>query len=1030
MLSMFSPIIFTPAQTQCFMQPFRTSIQSASGSMDYMGGLIEKQLKKIDGGFAGKLEPMVPSQAVFDIPRQPQFRPEIGSSRRKRLFGVGWFLEWPGGQRPLNSTWPWSGVKLSILVLWGVCWMFYMRIENWQNESHGHSHPQSLSRKAPRHSAFHSSRRAKNYVPLDQQANSVIKQEPYETYDNDPFIFGQYQGNHVQGNHIQGDDLHLQQLGDFNWSSILVFDPDFNNTNTNTRIINHNNTVNQAQGIFQPIPKSNQLWYTSQEYLPVHPQAAAPRTKQAMSHTSDTENRQSKSPARPQDFYRNEGITETDTNTNNNTKVLSHNAIRNHGMVTSQSAQSEEVPYRSYKELQSDHVHVLFSPATKRLFWPLDGVFPTSISVMKTPRSPDDLEPYFQPNIGGRGSPIWHEISRLPLTEPKVSSIEASVYDLNQWEFDWVAWHRDHAGGELNPEYATYGDLSDKDRPYANNKKKDGRWEDSDTEFLLKCCGEDRPLGKRGIKLVVTPSAGNHFVTVHDYVSAVHPWLMSLRKDILKAKAVARPQPYSASAPTEWMVNKGPEHKIEEKEGWIRDHGGGLARTMPASTDAILNRIRASSTRLVPDVSNLQPNIKTVGSPNSAEGRECKKQQNEKDGNNENGGGADELLSVAGVERTSPHFSAQGKHQFEDASQGYQELHYQQSNNQAQNDQAGLYERGNHLHNDYPTGTHPPPSRHNTYFPHEFDNSPDSNLFQNYHAARPNNNMSLSYESRTYMADTQYPMQMAHETQEQDEFKAHDEPHYPSPPPPMSENPYTAQSMTADPDHTLELPELPKEEDAPSPGRSKPVPKPDREITKDANGRFYCSWPGCTEETKDFVRKCEWSKHMDKHDRPYRCKETGCEKLPGFTYSGGLLRHEREVHGKHGGPKKQLNCPHPNCKRHTGKGFSRQENLNEHLRRVHTDTEMTQMTMGETEEDASQAVITGLKRKRGSSKEDTSELETLREEIKKIRAENEELKRNSQAQQAQTAEVMRQLVELQNLATLQHPRMTAPQAPM
>lgn len=169
---------------------------------------------------------------------------------------------------------------------------------------------------------------------------------------------------------------------------------------------------------------------------------------------------------------------------------------------------------------------------------------------------------------------------------------------------------------------------------------------------------------------------------------------------------------------------------------------------------------------------------------------------------------------------------------------------------------------------------------------------------------------------------------------------------------------------------------------------------------------------------------------MDKHDRPYRCKETGCEKLPGFTYSGGLLRHEREVHGKHGGPKKQLNCPHPNCKRHTGKGFSRQENLNEHLRRVHTDGVMSQITMEETEEDASQAVITGMKRKRGNSKEDTNELEALREEIKKIKAENDELKRNSQAQQAQTAEVMRQLVELQNLATLQHPRMNAPQANM
>lgn len=74
---------------------------------------------------------------------------------------------------------------------------------------------------------------------------------------------------------------------------------------------------------------------------------------------------------------------------------------------------------------------------------------------------------------------------------------------------------------------------------------------------------------------------------------------------------------------------------------------------------------------------------------------------------------------------------------------------------------------------------------------------------------------------------------------------------------------------------------------------------------------------------------------MDKHDRPYRCGHPACGKLQGFTYSGGLLRHEREVHGKHGGPKTQLRCPYTDCKRHTGKGFTRKENLSEHIRRVH-----------------------------------------------------------------------------------------------
>lgn len=74
---------------------------------------------------------------------------------------------------------------------------------------------------------------------------------------------------------------------------------------------------------------------------------------------------------------------------------------------------------------------------------------------------------------------------------------------------------------------------------------------------------------------------------------------------------------------------------------------------------------------------------------------------------------------------------------------------------------------------------------------------------------------------------------------------------------------------------------------------------------------------------------------MDKHDRPYVCRHKGCEKLQGFTYSGGLLRHEREVHKMHGGTKKALFCPHQDCKRSMGAGFTRKENLAEHIRRVH-----------------------------------------------------------------------------------------------
>jgi hypothetical protein len=51
-------------------------------------------------------------------------------SRGRAVFNVGWFFEWPSGRHPLNSTWPWSGVKPSLLVLWGICWMFDIMYNN------------------------------------------------------------------------------------------------------------------------------------------------------------------------------------------------------------------------------------------------------------------------------------------------------------------------------------------------------------------------------------------------------------------------------------------------------------------------------------------------------------------------------------------------------------------------------------------------------------------------------------------------------------------------------------------------------------------------------------------------------------------------------------------------------------------------------------------------------------------------------------------------------------------------------------
>ena len=109
----------------------------------------------------------------------------------------------------------------------------------------------------------------------------------------------------------------------------------------------------------------------------------------------------------------------------------------------------------------------------------------------------------------------------------------------------------------------------------------------------------------------------------------------------------------------------------------------------------------------------------------------------------------------------------------------------------------------------------------------------------------------------------------------------------------------------------------------------------DRVPPRDEQGQMYCDHVECTGQTQTFKRVCDWNKHMDRHQRPYKCFVPGCELNPGFTYSGGLLRHQREVHKMHLSTKQPLFCPFPNCNRSSGAGFTRKENLEEHKRRRH-----------------------------------------------------------------------------------------------
>jgi hypothetical protein len=198
-------------------------------------------------------------------------------------------------------------------------------------------------------------------------------------------------------------------------------------------------------------------------------------------------------------------------------------------------------PYPTFAALRAAKQAVLPSAAGgKLLFWPLDGptLETSGLAVMASPTNPDVRVPYYNATTG-----VWHPISQLPISEPRVSSITVRVSELQDWEDNWEDLHCEHVAGDAG------GD---------------------------ECCGTARPVGKKDASVVVTGTGGvtegGGFVTVHDYVMVVHPWLMGLRSDILGALGTLNGDDTPLPVETELMVscNALDDLMIETRAKWIR----------------------------------------------------------------------------------------------------------------------------------------------------------------------------------------------------------------------------------------------------------------------------------------------------------------------------------------------------------------------------------------------------------------------------------------------------------------------------
>lgn len=149
------------------------------------------------------------------------------------------------------------------------------------------------------------------------------------------------------------------------------------------------------------------------------------------------------------------------------------------------------------------------SRAGGRLKWTLPAPLKSAISVLANDRAPNGpSEPYFRQTLSGG---TWHPVSEEPISEPPQPSITVKVFELATWGDQWEEYH-EHA------------DRGDPDCVFAPS-------DDEGPGELLRCCGEQRPEPPQ--PLVIT--ATKKYVTVHDYVSAVHAWLMEHFDDISSA---------------------------------------------------------------------------------------------------------------------------------------------------------------------------------------------------------------------------------------------------------------------------------------------------------------------------------------------------------------------------------------------------------------------------------------------------------------------------------------------------------------
>jgi hypothetical protein len=202
-------------------------------------------------------------------------------------------------------------------------------------------------------------------------------------------------------------------------------------------------------------------------------------------------------------------------------------------------------PHPAYLSLRTTNPHrSLASIDFMRLHWFLSKDDPLgAITIIQDATDSDSPQEPYSPS---------HPISNLSLTTPPVSAITVSLKILDEYAQEWVSVHREHA------------DPEEDDCPDHDAARFDAEGE---VEY---CCDQDRP--SPGPQIEVVAKELGAFVTIGDFVEAVHPWLRSLDSQLRAAKGVVSCWPLDAAVPIcVWPTSASPL-RIHGREGMTADN--------------------------------------------------------------------------------------------------------------------------------------------------------------------------------------------------------------------------------------------------------------------------------------------------------------------------------------------------------------------------------------------------------------------------------------------------------------------------